>query len=380
MGTDNVKRQIYFISKSANWQKYRFEFFNKLAHSYDLRVKILTTGKLKSYLGSNDFVKYEIFKSFLPVTWKLSFFPGALIYIIKNRPYAIVAQNDLSGITEYCVLLLSKVLRIKFVFWTLGYDHFPHSNSLFYRGREGLLLFLAKYADSIITYSKKGEDYLVDKKVAAPKIVTAPNTLDTDRIFKEISCLKNRYDERELFKQLGFSPNDKIVVYSGRLQKRKKIDLGIRSINELAKIDNNIRYLIVGSGPEEDYLKRISGENIVFKGEIYDSEAISKYFLISKLFLCPGWTGLAIVHAFCFGLPFITVKGHHAPEIQYLVHGFNGYYLEENEISRIDVYVKELIYNETLSSRMSKNAFKTAQNEASIRHMLSGFYRAILED
>jgi len=192
--------------------------------------------------------------------------------------------------------------------------------------------------------------------------------------------LKNKYEERELFKELGFSPHDKIVLFSGRLQKRKRIDLGIKAINQLAEMDNSIKYLIIGSGPEEDYLKSISGENIIFKGEIYDAETVPKYFLISKLFLCPGWTGLAIVHAFCFGLPLITVKGHHAPEIQYLVHGFNGYFLEENKISEIDIYMKKLIYDETLLSRMSKNAFKTAQNEASIKNMLSKFYEAILED
>lgn len=380
MRVDNVKRQVYFISKGANWQRYRFEFFDKFARSYNLRVKILTTGKLRNYLRGNDSVKYEIFKSLLPARWKFNFFPGALFFVVKNRPYAVIAHNGLSGITEYCILLLSKILKIKFVFWGHGYDHFPHSDGLFYRSREALILFLVKLADSVITFSKKGEKYLIDKNVAASKIFTAPNTLDTDRIFKEISYLKNRYGEKELSGELGFSPDDKTIIFSGRLQRRKKIDLGIKAVNELAKRDNNVKYLIIGSGPEERYLKSISGENIIFKGEIHDIETVSKYFLISKLFLCPGWTGLAIVHAFCFGLPFITVKGHHGPEIQYLMHELNGYLLEENRIPEIGTYVERLIYNQVLLSRMSKNAVKTAQNEAGIKNMLSKFYEAIFED
>lgn len=53
----------------------------------------------------------------------------------------------------------------------------------------------------------------------------------------------------------------------GRLSKYKNFDLLIKAFNEV-----KYKLIIVGSGLEEEYLKSIAGDNIVFKGRASDEE------------------------------------------------------------------------------------------------------------
>ena len=107
--------KLFFISKWANWQKYRLEVLTKLAETYGYDVEILTTGKLKPYLHDNHVVKYRIFNSIFPQKFSFSLMPGILRYIIKNKPDTVLCLNNSTQLTEYLALILCKLLQIKFV-------------------------------------------------------------------------------------------------------------------------------------------------------------------------------------------------------------------------------------------------------------------------
>jgi len=79
------------------------------------------------------------------------------------------------------------------------------------------------------------------------------------------------------------------IFFIGRLVKRKGID---RVIEALSLIDekkfSNINFLIAGSGPEEEYLKRLGNDKrIKFLGKISDEEKW-KYLEESDLFVMPS--------------------------------------------------------------------------------------------
>ena len=125
--------KIYFISKDASWQKYRLDVLTKLATIYDHEVEILTTGEIKPYLIDNKRVKYTSFKSLIPSKFKPSLMPGIIWYILKNKPDVVLGLNNVTQFTEYIVCIICKIMRVKFIWWTHGYDHKKNTNTILFK-------------------------------------------------------------------------------------------------------------------------------------------------------------------------------------------------------------------------------------------------------
>jgi len=382
IGYNNAK--IFFISKDANWQKYRLEILTELAETYNLKIEILTTGTLKSFIKSNDLVEYILFHSFLPLKSKFSFFPGSLIYLIINRPHAVIAINNRKHLTEYAALILCKIFRIKFIWWTHGYDH-AESNKNNYKSKlkEFYTLFFLNLGDSIMTFSSKGSEYLLKKGIKGEKIFTAFNTLNTSKIIKiKDETIKN-FDYIYLYNTYSIHSDEPIIIFSGRLKKEKKVEDLIRAVAIVRQQIANIKIVIVGNGEDESRLKKLAAEiaphNIIFLGGIYDEQRLAEWFTIAKLCVIPSYVGLGIVHAFCYGLPVICEQSpNHGPELQYLKNGINGFMVEKDDVQGLALKIEELLTDEQKLVAFSDNALITAITDCKIERMISAMARAVL--
>jgi len=78
------------------------------------------------------------------------------------------------------------------------------------------------------------------------------------------------------------SKPDKYFLIVSRLVPQKKIDIAIKAFNTLG-----FPLIIIGTGPEEKYLKSISKQNIQFLGWQPD-EVVKKYYAECRAFLLPG--------------------------------------------------------------------------------------------
>ncbi|MEA4851605.1 MAG: glycosyltransferase family 4 protein [Paludibacter sp.] len=374
--------KLFFISKCANWQKYRLEVLTKLAETYGYDVEILTTGKLKPYLQANHVVKYKIFNSIFPQKFSFSLMPGILKYIIKNKPDVVLCLNNSTQLTEYLALMLCKLIGVRFVWWTHGFDHAVSKKPTILKIlKEKYVLFFLNQSDSIITFSDKGRDYLISKGIPAKKIVTALNTMDTDKILK----IKNKYVDKKhsIKEQFGFEISDRLLVFTGRLTKEKKIDHAILACQQLQSEFPNLKLIIIGNGSELTYLKKLAEDidfkNVQFLGEIYDEEILSQWLLISDIYIMPAYVGLGIIHAFCYGLPILTEEDDsHGPCIQYLKDGKNGYMVKRDNIVELSSKVKELLSDETKLDLFSEEAFNTVLNEGSVNSMIYNMHRALI--
>jgi 1,2-diacylglycerol 3-alpha-glucosyltransferase len=372
--------KIYFVSKGANWQKYRLEVLTKLAQTYNHNIEILTTGVIKDYLSDNEYIKYITFRSIFPQKWKISFMPGILIYILRNKPDVILALNSVTNITEYLSLVLSKIINIKFIWWTHAYDH--HKKKIYTEIKRIYTLFFLRLADCIITFSQKGKDYLLRNGFREEKIFVAPNTLDTSKILKQIEFSKSQ-NSSDILQKLGLNITSKILLFSGRLNKEKKVDNAIKACGLVVNKIPEILLVIIGDGEEfislKDFAEKTIPYNVIFLGPIFNDSILNQWFSISKLFIMPGYVGLAIIHAFCYSLPLITEDiSYHSPEIQYLKNGYNGFLVEENNIQQLADKIIELLSDETKRSSFAENALHTAQNEGSIENMVNSMNNALL--
>ena len=97
---------------------------------------------------------------------------------------------------------------------------------------------------------------------------------------RDIKYIHNGVDT-EVFTLKG-ETSDRSILYFGRLDKDKSVDLLIRSFSDIK--DNNTTLVICGSGPEDKYLKKLAGDlglgkHILFSPHITGNELVS---LINK--------------------------------------------------------------------------------------------------
>ena len=85
--------------------------------------------------------------------------------------------------------------------------------------------------------------------------------------------------------------------------------------------ENGTKLIIIGDGSDRERLQLIAKDlgysnQIDFLGEIHDSTTLEKVYASARMAIGPGYAGLNITQANCFGVPIIVDKfGKHAPEI-----------------------------------------------------------------
>lgn len=380
-----LMKKLYFVSKKAAWQKYRMDILNCLAVEANLQVEILTEKFKKSYIRDSDKVKYVGFSSVFPRSWKSSFYPGILYYIVVKKPDVILAVADASQLTEFILAPIAKIMNVRLVYWTHGYDHGPRPTRGFLASlnkiRVVFIEFMLKQADSLILFSPAGKKYLVHKGVDERKIYVAPNTLNTEELFS-LKSKVTEDDTRRLRKDLGLQETTKILLFTGRLTKGKKVINAIKAFSLSGKSDV-AALVIVGDGPESEKLRKYVDDNkisgVIFLGAVFDEVYLSKLFCSSRAFVMPGYVGLAIVHAYCYGLPLITEDiPYHSPEIMFLKEGINGFKVKDNDIDELAKTMSMLIDDDDMAQVMSTNAVKTAE-EASIYNMVRSMKKAVVD-
>lgn len=100
-----------------------------------------------------------------------------------------------------------------------------------------------------------------------------------------------------------------------RLHERKGLKYLLQAIPKIIKLNKNIHFIIVGKGPEEENLKKLSNElkindHLTFKGFVAD-EDLPNIYSSSDFFILPTLYeafGLVYADALCFGIPIITTE------------------------------------------------------------------------
>lgn len=123
--------------------------------------------------------------------------------------------------------------------------------------------FLYKRANKIITLLPKANEYIERFGVPKDKIVWIPNGVDLERF--------NIDESNSDFK------NDKssfVITYTGAFEKAKNFDILLEAAEKLNKDYLEIKFLIVGEGPEKERLMRIVKEKNLSNVEF--NKAVSK--------------------------------------------------------------------------------------------------------
>jgi glycosyltransferase involved in cell wall biosynthesis len=158
-----------------------------------------------------------------------------------------------------------------------------------------------------------------------------------------------------------FKSNYYLIV--SRLVSYKKIDLAVKTFNKLG-----LPLIIVGTGREANYLKKIARQNINFVGEVPD-EKLFWYYKYAKALIFPQKEdfGLVAVEAQSLGTPVIAYKAGGALDI--LKEGIGGIFFNRQTIGSLTKAVKKTRKMKFDKTKMVQSV-KRFQEERFIKNFL----------
>ncbi|MHA1409167.1 MAG: glycosyltransferase family 4 protein [Candidatus Odinarchaeia archaeon] len=160
-------------------------------------------------------------------------------------------------------------------------------------------------------------------------------------------------------KKLGLSSKDIVIVYSGKINPQKRLDLLIRALIPIIQYNNQVKLLIIGKGDPsyENDIKLIAKNsgiyhNIIFHPWVHRRD-LPKLYSASDIAVWPGLSSISIVEAASVGLPLIIEAS--PVEIYGLEYG-NGFTFKPGNVEELRKYLKMLIYNEELRRDMGNKS------------------------
>ena len=141
------------------------------------------------------------------------------------------------------------------------------------------------------------------------------------------------YPKEEVLKlrqHFGLKAEDKVLLYLGRISKEKNIAEIIEAMPEYMRTRDQVRFLIVGGGPEMENLKQTVADQkmqdkIIFTGpQPWDN--IGLFYQLGDVFVSASQSetqGLTYIEAMAAGLPVVAKKDKCLEDI--LNPGWNGF-------------------------------------------------------
>jgi glycosyltransferase involved in cell wall biosynthesis len=282
-------------------------------------IKKMNYNILKGFKKELDFV--PIFNNFY---WQKN------VVLLAFKPYRnYIITGDLRCLSTWAILFLNMLLGKKTFLWTHG----------FYGDESRLKIFAKKIyfsmCSKILLYGDYSKNLMITNGFKSNKLVSIYNSLNYDLQKSILSKAK----KTKLFNN-QFENNDPVLIYTGRIQRVKKIDLLIKSFNTLLKMNIKCNLVIVGDNSEDsDFLLNLVEDKsrVWFYGPCYDENKLCEMFYNSDVCISPGNVGLTAMHSLVYGTPVITHNNfqNQMPEFESITDGKTGSFFDENSLDSL---------------------------------------------
>jgi len=194
-------------------------------------------------------------------------------------------------------------------------------------------------------------------------IEVVPNAVDTKHFSEEYRAEQLS----ELKQKLGKSSDDIFLITTSRLVAKNAVDDVIRA---LALLPKEIKFLILGVGPDEATLRALADElkvsdRVKFLRQV-DHKEMPKYLAVSDIFIRPSRSeglGISFLEAMAAGLPVIATPVGGIPDFLFDPeknpdHEPTGLFCNVDDSASIAEQIKRLIADPALHARLVANGKK----------------------
>ncbi len=276
--------------------------------------------------------------------WLSSFQPDALVVEASLRCLSV------SGMVRWMHRRNRPVLG-----WGLGV---PGSS-----GRLRLLWtrFLQQF-DGMIAYSQRGAEEYAACGLPPERIFVAPNAVLPPPSWG----LPTR----------SAAPRQLTVLFVGRLQRRKRVDLLLHACARLPQ-KRRPRLWIVGEGEARAELEALAAEiypQAHFWGALYE-RALQPLWMQADLFVLPGTGGLAMQEAMGYGLPVIAARGDGTQND--LVTPETGWLIPPDDLDALTEALDAALSDVPRLRTMGAAAYRLVSTAVNLDRMADVFIRAL---
>lgn len=249
--------------------------------------------------------------------------------VFKQYKYFILT-GDHNILSNWVIALLARLLNKKVIIWMHG---LKSEKEIGWKSKMKIYPFY-HLSNAFLLYGNYSRNIMINKGFSPQKMHCIYNSLDYE---KQVSIRKNLVNT-DIFKR-HFNNNHPVLLYIGRIQKIKKIDLILVAMVILKQRGIPCNLVIVGENAEGvNFNKQIADagleSNVWIYGPTYQEDIIGELIYNSDVCVSPGNVGLTAMHCFVYGTPLITNNNFETqmPEFEVIEPGENGDFFEEDNV------------------------------------------------
>ncbi len=240
-------------------------------------------------------------------------------YIINGEPYCI---------STWFILIIARITGKRTFLWTHGWY-----------GKETIIRRLIKkvffrLSSKVLLYGDYAKKIMIKEGFPAEKLIPIYNSMDYSAQCK----IRETTSESNIYK-LQFSNQFPVLLYIGRIQKNKKLDLLIEAMTLLISRGVYCNLIIIGEEAEKTNIYELVDKYklrkfVWFYGSCYDENRLGELIYNANLCVVPGDIGLVVMHSLVYGTPIITHNNFskHGPEFEAINEGVTGAFFKENSL------------------------------------------------
>jgi glycosyltransferase involved in cell wall biosynthesis len=360
-------RQFRIAIQQRVLPAYRVPFFDMLADTFHGNVSVfyglprshemLNTNLVPSCARSFRGRNLHLFSSRLYLCWQA----GLMRWLRDWEPQVLVMEANPRYPHSIHAIRWMKRNDRKVIGWGLGspYPQGVLAGLRIHQRRSFILNF-----DALITYSQQGAEQYAKLGFPEERIFIAPNAVAG----KPTLAPPQR--------PLRYAFNQPQVLFVGRLQERKKVDLLIKA-SALIPDDLKPQLHIVGDGPARNDLLQLAEATypaVKFYGAVHGSD-LAALFQKADLFVLPGTGGLAVQEAMSFALPVIVGEADGTQSD--LVRPGNGWVLKNSTAEELAGIMTDALKDIPQLRKMGAASFDIVKSEVNLENMVAAFKGAI---
>jgi len=300
--------------------------------------------------------------------WHQEINPG-IIKEIARQKYDAILIYGWNSFTKWLAFIPAFLTKTP----VFSYSESPLSQELLkpkwkIKVKKIILGWLFRYISVFLYFGAENKKFYQYYGVPEEKLFFCPYAVDNSRFIaaSKASSVKRK----ALRKELGISEKDVVILFMGKLIKKKR-PLDLLKAYELLITNYQLptsHLLFVGDGvlrPElEKYVKDNNLQNVHFCGFKNQTE-LPKYYTLADIFVLPSGTGetwgLVVNEAMCSGLP-IVVSDIVGCGSDLVKNNENGFIFPLGDIEKLTAYLKDLVNNEEKRKNFGEKSFEIVQN------------------
>ncbi|MDX1688509.1 MAG: glycosyltransferase family 4 protein [Candidatus Promineifilaceae bacterium] len=223
-------------------------------------------------------------------------------------------------------------------------------------------------ADLVIAISRFTRSLLQELGVKIDGIAIIPPAVDPDALHAQLA------QARAKKVTLPLPAEHPILLTVSRLVERKGIDVTLQALPAVIEKVPDVRYVIVGAGPDRARLERQVAEqelteHVRFAGRVSDAEKVL-YYDAADVFVMPNRTlpnedvegfGIVFLEANAFGKP--VIAGRSGGAVDAVVDGVTGLLVDPQDARKVSQAILALLRDSDYAERLGRQGKRRVEEE-----------------